>query len=204
MDKIVRHVVEAEAAYLGRLGSSFRLDEHPELESEQRRMRAAVLAGLALAARGEIPARGPRGGLRWTPSYFVRRVAWHILNHAWEIEDRSHEPLTAPSSQGGHPVSAPGQPRPPRGVSRLMCTPERPHRVRHAHDAHLRAGGLQSARGLLRHAGHALRRRSLCGGAGIRLTEDRYCSVYVTLKAAVEILSRYEILTEEPIANSAG
>jgi hypothetical protein len=38
----------------------------------------------------------------------------------------------------------------------------------------------------------------------IRLTEDKYCSVYVTLKAAVEILSRYEILTEEPIANSAG
>jgi hypothetical protein len=36
LDKIVRHVVEAEAAYLGRLGSSFRLDEHAELESEQR------------------------------------------------------------------------------------------------------------------------------------------------------------------------
>jgi putative redox protein len=38
----------------------------------------------------------------------------------------------------------------------------------------------------------------------IRLTEEKYCSVFVTLKAAVEILSRYEILPEEPLANSAG
>ena len=57
--------------------------------SEQRRLRDAVLAGLAAAARSEIPARGPRGGLRWRPRYFVRRVAWHLLDHAWEIEDRS-------------------------------------------------------------------------------------------------------------------
>jgi putative redox protein len=32
----------------------------------------------------------------------------------------------------------------------------------------------------------------------IRLTEDKYCSVFVTLKAAVEITSGYELLTEEP------
>jgi hypothetical protein len=25
----------------------------------------------------------------WTPRYFVRRAAWHALDHAWEIEDRS-------------------------------------------------------------------------------------------------------------------
>jgi hypothetical protein len=24
----------------------------------------------------------------WPPRYFVRRVAWHVLDHAWEIEDR--------------------------------------------------------------------------------------------------------------------
>jgi hypothetical protein len=90
LDTIVRHILEAEAAYLGRLGSSFRLNEHAELKSERRRLRAAVLAALAAAACGEIPARGPRGGLRWRPRYFVRRVAWHLLDHAWEIEDRSH------------------------------------------------------------------------------------------------------------------
>ena len=35
-----------------------------------------------------IPA-GPRGGKRWSARYFVRRAAWHVLDHAWEIEDRS-------------------------------------------------------------------------------------------------------------------
>jgi len=28
------------------------------------------------------------GGKRWTPQYFVRREAWHALDHTWEIEDR--------------------------------------------------------------------------------------------------------------------
>ena len=39
-------------------------------------------------AAGEIHAEGPRGGKRWSPRYFVRRAAWHVLDHAWEIEDR--------------------------------------------------------------------------------------------------------------------
>jgi hypothetical protein len=30
----------------------------------------------------------PRGGTYRLPRYFVRRVAWHVLDHAWEIEDR--------------------------------------------------------------------------------------------------------------------
>jgi hypothetical protein len=42
-----------------------------------------------LASLREIPARGPHGGLHWTPRYFVRRLAWHELDHAWEIEDRA-------------------------------------------------------------------------------------------------------------------
>jgi hypothetical protein len=24
----------------------------------------------------------------WSPRYFARRAAWHVLDHAWEIEDR--------------------------------------------------------------------------------------------------------------------
>ena len=38
---------------------------------------------------GELPSRGPRGGVIWPPRYFVRRVAWHLLDHLWEIEDRA-------------------------------------------------------------------------------------------------------------------
>lgn len=46
------------------------------------------MEALALAAHGEIPVRAPRDGVRWTPHYFVRRAAWHVPEHAWEIEDR--------------------------------------------------------------------------------------------------------------------
>ena len=62
--------------------------EEEDLDEELDRTRQAVLDALAAAAHGEVPARGPRGGVIWTPRYFVRRVAWHVLDHAWEIEDR--------------------------------------------------------------------------------------------------------------------
>jgi hypothetical protein len=52
------------------------------------RVRQDILLALSASARGEIPERGPRGGVRWPPRYFVRRIAWHELDHAWEIEDR--------------------------------------------------------------------------------------------------------------------
>ena len=48
----------------------------------------AILDALATTARDGVPPPGPRGGKRWLPRYFVRRVAWHVLDHAWEIEDR--------------------------------------------------------------------------------------------------------------------
>ena len=39
--------------------------------------------------RPGAPPPGPRGGKRWLPRYFVRRVGWHVLDHALEIEDRA-------------------------------------------------------------------------------------------------------------------
>lgn len=87
--KIIRHVLGAEAAYLGRLGWKFKENETGDLDQEMARTREAILKALASSVRGELPAQGPRGGLHWTPRYFVRRVAWHVLDHAWEIEDRS-------------------------------------------------------------------------------------------------------------------
>jgi hypothetical protein len=84
---IVRHVVDAERGYLSALGWKFKpADEAPEAKVQS--TREAILAGLTASANGEIPARGPRGGMRWTARYFVRRDAWHVLDHAWEIEDR--------------------------------------------------------------------------------------------------------------------
>jgi hypothetical protein len=31
----------------------------------------------------EVPEKG------WPPRYAARRIAWHALDHAWEIEDKS-------------------------------------------------------------------------------------------------------------------
>ncbi len=80
-EEIVRHVLEADAAYLGRIGQR-------APQGDLRLIRKAMLDGLTASARGEVPVVGPRGGRRWTARYFVRRAAWHALDHAWEIEDR--------------------------------------------------------------------------------------------------------------------
>lgn len=78
----------SDAGYLRQLGWKFKQDESGNPDGELERLRQAILEGLAAAARGELEARGPRGGLHWTPRYFVRRLAWHVLDHTWEIEDR--------------------------------------------------------------------------------------------------------------------
>jgi len=82
-EKIVAHVREAELAYLGGLGAP--KPKARDVKAE----RAAVLEGLAASVRGEYPAKGPRGGVRWKPRFFVRRAIWHTLDHLWEMEDRS-------------------------------------------------------------------------------------------------------------------
>jgi len=74
--------------YLRSLAQRFSQDDDAPLSDELKRTRAAIRAALVAGARGEIPEKGPRGGTLWTPCYYVRRVAWHTLDHAWEIEDR--------------------------------------------------------------------------------------------------------------------
>jgi hypothetical protein len=88
LEEIARHALAADAAYLGRIAWKFKIDDTAELTGELSRCRQAIRDALVVAARGELPSHGPRGGSYWTPRYFVRRVAWHVLDHAWEIEDR--------------------------------------------------------------------------------------------------------------------
>jgi hypothetical protein len=87
LDAIVEHVRDAEAGYLSGLGWPFKTDAAGRDLVEQ--TRAAVRDGLAASARGQIAAKGPRGGVRWTARFFARRLMWHALDHLWEIEDRS-------------------------------------------------------------------------------------------------------------------
>jgi hypothetical protein len=88
LDGVVRHVLGSDASYVSSLGGKVAQDEAAALSEELKRTREAILDALAAAAHGEVAERGPRGGIRWKPRYFVRRVAWHVLDHAWEIEDR--------------------------------------------------------------------------------------------------------------------
>lgn len=84
LEKIIQHVREADGGYLSRLGWKLEPGEANDLDQ----VREAILKALAANADAQGPERGPRGGLRWKPRYFVRRVAWHVLDHVWEIEDR--------------------------------------------------------------------------------------------------------------------
>jgi hypothetical protein len=89
LTKIIEHVRDVDASYLTSLGGQPQpSDENPPGHALAL-IRQAILTTLIAATRGEVPARGPRGGVRWTPRYFVRRLAWHELDHAWEIEDRA-------------------------------------------------------------------------------------------------------------------
>ena len=89
LDAIVGHVVGAESGYLRMIAGKPPAFDEAEAAAAREDERAAVLEGLQRALTDGIPAKGPRGGARWSARYFVRRAAWHVLDHAWEIEDRS-------------------------------------------------------------------------------------------------------------------
>ena len=89
LEKIIRHIADAEAAYLSRIGGKVEFQGQPGSAEALAALRRAVLDRLGIAARNWPVERGPRGGVRWTPRYFVRRAAWHLLDHTWEIQDRT-------------------------------------------------------------------------------------------------------------------
>jgi hypothetical protein len=84
LEKIIHHVRESDLAYLRKQGQKI----SKELREDWGAIRIAILETLALAVRGEIPEKGPRGGAMWPTPYFVRSVVGHIVDHIWEIEDR--------------------------------------------------------------------------------------------------------------------
>jgi hypothetical protein len=82
-DAIAEHVLGAEAIYARKLGIRLRQPAPGDAEAVaglRGAIREAVRAG---AERGQVPEG------EWPLRYAVRRMAWHVLDHAWEIEDRS-------------------------------------------------------------------------------------------------------------------
>lgn len=88
LDKIINHVVDGDRGYLSRVAWKHKRVEGTDLAENLAQTRGAILNALEAAVNGELPEKGPRGGIIWKPRFFVRRVAWHVLDHAWEIEDR--------------------------------------------------------------------------------------------------------------------
>jgi len=88
VDAIVAHVVGAEASYVRMIGAKTPPVAEADAVAVRDDERAVVHEGIERAVTDGIP-EGPRGGKRWSARYFVRRAMWHVLDHAWEIEDRS-------------------------------------------------------------------------------------------------------------------
>jgi hypothetical protein len=80
-DKIVTHVADGEFAYARKFGVRHK---HSEDAKAVAAMRADLLAALRGARGDGMPADGA-----WPARYTAHRVAWHVLDHAWEIEDKS-------------------------------------------------------------------------------------------------------------------
>jgi len=82
-DKMVGHVNEADWYYARELGLKLRQPD-PTDRDAMAAMRAGMLAILREPSDGS-----PLAGRKWTQRYAARRIAWHALDHAWEMEDRS-------------------------------------------------------------------------------------------------------------------
>jgi hypothetical protein len=80
-DKIVAHVLGAEAGYIRQLGLKASTAGQEVPTPAWRDDLLAVLRGAR--EPGPLKERG------WPIRYAARRIAWHVLDHAWEIEDRS-------------------------------------------------------------------------------------------------------------------
>jgi hypothetical protein len=82
-DKIVEHVLGAESGYAPRLGLKL---AQPEILDRKAiaANREALLNAFRAGADGKLLSEKGRPA-----RYMARRIAWHAMDHAWEIEDRS-------------------------------------------------------------------------------------------------------------------
>jgi hypothetical protein len=76
--RIVEHVEGADRGYASAIGLR-RTESRPIAD-----VRAEIIALLERPSDGS-----PLAGKRWPARYAARRIAWHAIDHAWEIEDRS-------------------------------------------------------------------------------------------------------------------
>ncbi|MBO0784035.1 MAG: hypothetical protein J2P37_34950, partial [Ktedonobacteraceae bacterium] len=81
-DKIAEHVINAERAYARKIGV-----RHKPFLPGDRAALSALREEIAevLSSPSDGSPLTPGG---WPASYAIRRIAWHVVDHIWEIEDR--------------------------------------------------------------------------------------------------------------------
>ena len=82
-DKIVAHVVESDDYYAREIGLRLK-PTSPVDPAAVAAAREAMLDILGTPSDGSALA-----GRKWTARYAASRIAWHALDHAWEIENRT-------------------------------------------------------------------------------------------------------------------
>jgi hypothetical protein len=82
-DELIGHVIGAETAYARKLGVRRKRPATGDTAAIAE-LRRAVCAVVGAASDGSpVVADG------WTTRYAARRIAWHVLEHAWEMQDRA-------------------------------------------------------------------------------------------------------------------
>lgn len=76
-DGVVRHVMEGERGYAPK--ADVRVPPRTAWDRQRTLITEALQAGAA----------GAESESKWPARYVLRRMAWHVIDHAWEIEDRS-------------------------------------------------------------------------------------------------------------------
>lgn len=89
-DAIVAHVVAAEYAYARKLGikgiRAPAAGDQDAVDAMRRAIEESLSTGSAAPA---APGSPVEVSTSWPSRYGARRIAWHVLDHAWEIEDRT-------------------------------------------------------------------------------------------------------------------
>ena len=75
-DEVARHVMEGERGYAPKAG--VRVPPRTPWDRQRTLITDALRGGA-----------GSESETKWPTRYVLRRMAWHVVDHAWEIEDRS-------------------------------------------------------------------------------------------------------------------
>ena len=82
-DQLIGHVIGADTAYARKLGVKRKQPAAGDTPAIGE-LREAIAAVVGAPSDGSPVVEGG-----WTTRYAARRIAWHVLEHAWEMQDRA-------------------------------------------------------------------------------------------------------------------